>query len=208
MQRITFECPAEHYVRLYTAGGQTGGAGSTSLPTFSGHIGHQRGYGFLSFLSRTVVPLMQRFVLPHALRFGTNVLSDLSSGNVSARSSLKTHGISAAKALGRDVLEHGLSGSGRRSQKEKTTPSKKKKKKKKKKKPKGKMTKSELMRAASLAFAPISSQPKRHALVGGRIVSHTGTSKKAASQKKKKGHQLSKSAQLSLALSRKFPQLS
>ena len=168
MQRVRFECPASHYVQIYS--GQRGGGGGV-LPTFHGHLGHQRGYGFLSFLSKTVVPLLQRFVLPHALRFGKNVLADVSTGEPAnlgprTRAALKTHGINAVRSAGRDVVEHVLTGTGKRRKKKKT-----------KAKPKAK--KSPAVSESSL-FAP-TRKKGRHPLVGG------GCAKKKKKKASKKG---------------------
>jgi hypothetical protein len=193
MQRVRFECPASHYVQIYS--GQRGGGGV--LPTFHGHLGHQRGYGFLSFLSKTVVPLLQRFVLPHALRFGKNVLADVSTGEptnlgLRTRAALKTHGINAVRSAGRDVVEHVLTGTGKR-----------RKKTKAKRKAKKTAAVSE-----SLLFAP-SRKKGRHPLVGGGCAKKKkkkkSTKKGKAGGKKKR---LSKSAKATLALAHKYPSLS
>jgi len=188
MQRVRFECPASHYVQIYS--GQRGGGGT--LPTFHGHLGHQRGYGFLSFLSKTVVPLLQRFVLPHALRFGKNVLADVSTGEPTnlgprTRTALKTHGIDAVRSVGRDVVEHVLTGTGKR--RKKTTKAKRKAKK-------------SAAVSESLLFAP-SRKKGRHPLVGGGCAKKKKSIKKSKASGKKK--RLSKSAKATLALAHKYP---
>ena len=101
---------------------------ANGLAAFHGHLGHQRGHGFGSFLSRNLVPLFMRFVAPQALRFGRNVLDDLSQhtatnseshpvsstlSSTNFRSSLRNRGLSAIKDIGRDIATHVLTGKGR-----------------------------------------------------------------------------------------------
>lgn len=92
---------------------QSGGA----LPIFHG-LSHQDGYGvgggIFSSLFRKVVPILKGVVAPALkktakaagktlLKSGTNVLSDIISGEKDIKSSLKQHGLEALREVGADV---------------------------------------------------------------------------------------------------------
>ena len=67
-------------------------------------------FSLLSGLVKKVAPFVAKAVLPSALEFGQNVVSDLKEGNMNIKSTLKQRGVEALKATGRRLL----TGKGRR----------------------------------------------------------------------------------------------
>ena len=61
-------------------------------------------FSLLSGLVKRVAPVVKRVLLPSALEFGQNILSDLQSGKTDLKSSLKERGMQALKSTGRRIL--------------------------------------------------------------------------------------------------------
>ncbi len=81
--------------------------GGKLFPFYSG-IRRQKGKGFGTFLIRTVLPLLKKYVLPHAVKSGTNILTDLIKGK-KIKNTLKKRGIEA----GENILSGILQGKGK-----------------------------------------------------------------------------------------------
>jgi len=81
---------------------------------FSG-VRRQKGAGLggvFGAIARRLLPFAKQFILPHAKTALQGLAADLTDPNTSFKQSLKKHGVSALKDIGRDVLNQ--TGRGRR----------------------------------------------------------------------------------------------
>ncbi len=81
---------------------------------FSG-VRRQKGAGLggvFGAIARRLLPFAKQFILPHAKTALQGLASDLTDPNTTFKESLKKHGVSALKHIGRDVLNQ--TGRGRR----------------------------------------------------------------------------------------------
>lgn len=89
---------------------QRGGAIS-DIRTYQAPAGYyQKGSGIFSILGNIVrnsIPYIKRFILPSAMDFAGNVMKDYSSGSNNLKRSLKKHGVSAIKDIGKKILKGG-----------------------------------------------------------------------------------------------------
>ena len=115
----------EHvFTALFKQGRLVGGGFNDNIKIFAPKSRYIRGSGWFT---RTAIPLFKKFIAPNLIDFGSNFLSDITSGK-SAKSSAKKRGMESLKKTVKKVL----TGQGRRIKKMSCSKTKKRKTSKKK----------------------------------------------------------------------------
>lgn len=99
---------------------QVGGSLESGLLVYRPNLRRQHGHGLGSFFGRIfqrIIPLAQKYVLPHAKSAMSNVTRDILEGK-DIKESLKSNTKSALKGVANQIFDQ--SGSGRRGKKRKT----------------------------------------------------------------------------------------
>ena len=106
--RLSFIEPSvEEFSLLFENNVLKRGGGLEDIVVFTNPRRSLSGGGLFSLLSglvKRVAPVVKRVLLPSALEFGQNILSDLQSGKTDLKSSLKERGMQALKSTGRRIL--------------------------------------------------------------------------------------------------------
>ena len=123
---------------LFKQGRLVGGGFNNDIKIFTPKSQYIRGSGWFS---RTAIPLFKKFIAPNLIDFGSNFLSDITSGK-SAKSSAKKRGMESLKKTVKKVL----TGQGRRIKKKNIMCAKTKRRKASKKKIGGKKRKAKISR--------------------------------------------------------------
>ena len=108
--RVPFQAPSEIEFYKILGGFRGGGLSDIRTVNFNEYRGHQRGAGIfasLANLARRAVPFIIKNVAPSAAQFTRDVLSDVTTGNQSIKTSLRKRGISAMKDVGARILKGG-----------------------------------------------------------------------------------------------------
>ena len=112
MVRTVYTPTDEHvFSALFKQGRLVGGGFNDNIKIFAPKSQYIRGSGWFS---RTAIPLFKKFIAPNLIDFGSNFLSDITSGK-SAKSSAKKRGMESLKKTVKKVL----TGQGRRIKKKK-----------------------------------------------------------------------------------------
>src|SRR6185436_1761903 len=104
---VRFSPSKQRYDRFLdnNTGPSQSGGGLIDADVYDGYPVYQLGHGFGSFMGslfKHVLPVAQR-ILPHAVRFGTNVIGDLQNGRP-VREALRERGVDALKSAASDIL--------------------------------------------------------------------------------------------------------
>ena len=106
--RLSFVEPsADEFSILFDSNVLKRGGGIDDIVVFTNPRRSISGGGLFSLISglvKRVAPVVKRILMPSALEFGQNVLSDLQSGKTNLKNSLKERGIQALKTTGRRIL--------------------------------------------------------------------------------------------------------
>ena len=125
--RVSFIEPSvEDFSLLFEDKGLKRGGAIEDISVFTNPRRGLNGGGLFSLLSglvKRVAPVVKRIIMPSALEFGQNILSDLQTGKSDIKSALKERGMQALKSTGRRFL----TGRGSRKRKRKAVKNKRKK---------------------------------------------------------------------------------
>ncbi len=110
--KVKLESNPDIFLTYFQNNNNTYGQKGGKLFPFYAGVRRQRGKGFGSFLLKTVLPLLKKHVLPHAIKSGTHILTDLIEGK-KVKATLKKRG----KEAGKNILGSFLQGRGKRKRK-------------------------------------------------------------------------------------------